>query len=210
MAYETIRLPANLDIQGNLTVRGTKTTTSRAELVQDNEAKYPIHPQLWRVWDAFGTALGSPGTDDLGITAGTWATGAPYLTAGDLKAAGATTRYARVIFQLPPEYVAGETILLSADAGMLTTVADTSCTLDFEVYKCDLDATIGGSDLCATSAQSINSLTFAEKTFTITATSLSAGDLLDIRMAVTCTDAATGTAVTPAVAHVKFKLDIKG
>jgi hypothetical protein len=210
MAYETIRLPANIDIQGNLTVRGTKTTSARSELVQDNEAEYPIWPQLWRVWDAFQTLLGTAGSDDLGIATGTFATATPYVTGGDMKALGATTRYARALVQLPAEYVAGETVIIAADAGMLTTVADTSCTIDFMIYKADLDTTIGGSDLVTTAPTTINSLTFAEKEFTVTATSLSPGDLLDVRMAITCTDAATGTAVTPAIAYVKLKLDIKG
>jgi hypothetical protein len=210
MATETLRMPSNLDVQGNLIVRGSKPAYSRSELTQENEAPYGINPVLWRVHDAIGTALGTAGTDDLGITAGTYGTGSVYLTAGDVKALGATTRYARALFQLPPEYVAGETVLFAVNAGMLTTVADVSCTVDLQAYKLGLDSLITGSDLVSTAATTINSLTFAEKEFTLTATSLSPGDWLDLRLAIISNDAATGTAVTPAIAAAGFKLDIKG
>jgi hypothetical protein len=36
------------------------------------------------------------------------------------------------------------------------------------------------------------------------------GDVIDVRMSIACTDAATGTAVIPAVAALQLKLDIKG
>ena len=209
-ATETIRYPANIDIQGDLTVRGTIPTVPRSSIVQESIAPYLLPPQLWRVWDAFQTAIATAGSDDLGVTAGAFATGCPYITAGDNKALGATTRRARIIFTLPPEYVAGETVQLRAAAGMLTTVADTSCTVDFECYKLNRDTLKTGSDLVTTSATTMNSLTFGEKVFAVTATSLSPGDILDIRLSITCTDAATGTAVTPALAAVEVQLDVKG
>ena len=112
-------------------------------------------------------------------------------------------------FALPPEYDAAETIQIRAHAGMLTTVADNTATLDFEVYKSDEEAGIG-ADICATAAQSINSLTLADKDFTVTATGLSAGDVLDIRMTTAVNDAATGTVVKAIVGAVKIMLDIKG
>ena len=67
-----------------------------------------------------------------------------------------------------------------------------------------------GSDLCATAAQSINSLTQATLAFDVTATSLSAGDLLDCRVAVAITDSATGTAVLGKVSRLSILADIKG
>lgn len=209
-AASTQRIPNNIIIEGDLTVQGTLPSYARTSLVQDDLKPYPLHLERWRVWDAYQTALGTAAADDLGIGTGTFATGTPYISAGDLKAAGATTRRARILFQLPPEYVAGQTVRLNAWAGMVTTVADTSCTVDFECYRSDADTTIGGSDLVTTSATSMNSLTFAAKAFDVTATSLAAGDWLDIRMTIVCTDTATVTAVIPAVAHAEVILDIKG
>ncbi|MHC4379131.1 MAG: hypothetical protein ACYS26_21230 [Planctomycetota bacterium] len=205
----TTNLPTDLNVQGNLTVQGTLPSYPRASLVQDDFASYGVGLTSLRVHDAFGTALGTASADDLGIGSGTFGTGAPYVTAGDLKAAGATTRYARFLFQLPVEYVAGQSVRIMARAGMLTTAADTSCTLDAEAHKLDGDTTVS-SDLVTTAATSMNSGTFADVTFDVTATTLTPGDWLDVRLAIACNDAATGTAVEPALDHVAVELDVKG
>lgn len=179
-------------------------------LRQEPLAVFPIPWAALRVWDAYGTNLpATAANDDLGLVGGTFATAPPMIQAGDLKAAGATTRYARFQVVLPECYEAGETVALALLAGMLTTVASVSCTVDLEVYRADKSGGIG-SDLCATSAQSINSLVFASKSFTITAASLAAGDILDVRVAIACNDAATVTAVTPAIAGLDLQCDIKG
>lgn len=206
----TQRIPNDVIIEGSLQVTGSLPGYSRSNLTQDNLVRTPVDLERFRVWDAYQTALGTPATDDLGIGTGTFGTGLPYLSAGDLKAAGATTRRARCLVQLPPEYVAGQTVQLWLYAGMLTTVADVSCTVDVEVYKSAQDTLKTGSDLVVTAATTINSLTFGAKAFDLTATSLSAGDWLDIRVSIACNDAATVTAVTPAIAHAELVLDIKG
>lgn len=208
----SVRFPEDVNIAGNLQIDGSLLPgLPRASLIQTDFAEYGINPALLRIHDAFASPISAAANDDLGLsTGGTYGTDAPYITAGDLKAAGATTRYARFLFTLPPEYVAGQSVRIVAHAGMVTTVADTSCTLDFEAYKLDLDAAVGGSDLVSTAAQSINSTSFAVKNYEVTSAGLSAGDVLDIRVAVACTDAATGTAVIPAIAHLAMALDIKG
>lgn len=179
-------------------------------LVQTDNAVFPIPFVDFRVWDALQTNLpGTPANDDLGLIGGTFGSAPPMIQAGDLKAAGATSRYARVQVQLPECYVAGETVSLVLTAGMLTTIADTSCTLDVEAYRAGKDGTIG-SDLCATAAQSINNLVFAAKTFVITAATLGPGDWLDVRITIACNDGATATAVTPALGGADLVCDIKG
>lgn len=205
--------PGDVQVQGNLQVNGTRSPSfNRSELTQDNLAVYPLNHTDWRVWDAVQTNLpGTAASDDLSIVGGTWGTGVPSIQTGDLKNnAGVTTRYARIKFQLPPEYVAGETVTLRAYAGMITTVASTTATIDFEVYKTDRGVLVSGSDICATAATTINSTSFANKDFTITATSLSPGDILDIRMAIAVNDTATGTAVIGCAGSIEFLLDIKG
>lgn len=206
------RIDGNLIISGNLQVDGSRLPAlARSELAQDNFAAYGVPFSLLRIHDAFQTPISTAASDDLGMsTGGTFGTNAPYITAGDLKATGATTRRARFVFTLPAEYVAGESVRISAHAGMITSVADTSCTLDFEAYRFDLDGTVGGSDLVSTAAMSINSLTFAERAFELTASGLAAGDVLDIRVSIACTDTATATAVIPSIAQIRLSLDIKG
>jgi hypothetical protein len=208
----------SLSVSGNATVRGTLTVpqdsitaqTRDTILVQDASVRFPVNLTTLRVWDAFQTNLpGTAATDDLALIGGTFGTAHPMIQAGDLKAAGSTTRYARFSFALPECYDDGETVQIILSSGMKTTIADTACTVDIECYKHDKISGVS-SDLCSTSATSINSLTFTDKTFNITATSLAKGDILDVRLTIVCNDAATATAVTPTVANIDFAIDIKG
>lgn len=183
---------------------------ARSKLAQDTLTPFPVPFEIFRVHDAFQTVLpGTSATDDLGLYGGTFGTSQPLIRTYDVKTVGATTLYARAMIPLPAEYDGGETISLRLYAGMVTTVADTSCTIDVEAYQVDKDNSIS-ADLCATSAQSINSLTFAAKDFTITPTALTPGDLLDVRIAVAANDAATGTEVIAAIAGVDLLCDIRG
>lgn len=206
------RFPDDIQVTGSITYGGSLLPgVTRATLIQEDFAEYGIGFSDLRIFDAFQTPITTAASDDLGIsTGGTYGTNAPYISAGDLKTAGATTRRARFLFTLPPEYVAGQSVRLVAASGMVTTAADGSCTVDFEAYASDKDGTIGGSDLVTTAATSINSTTFAERNFEVTSTSLTPGDVLDIRVSIACSDAATATAVIPAIAHLAIALDIKG
>lgn len=199
-------------ISGELKIKdtGIAAQTRASILTQDNLAIFPVPLTSLRVWDAMQTTLpGTAATDDLAIIGGTFGTAPPMIQAGDLKNAGATTRYARFEVRLPECYQAAETVVLSLSAGMKTTVASVSCTVDIECYRLDKISGIG-SDLCATSAISINSLTFAARDFTITSASLSPGDMLDVRVTIACNDSATATAVTPTIAAIDLLCDIKG
>lgn len=204
--FDDIRVTGTLSIKDT----GVSQQTRASILKQDANAIFPVPLTSLRVWDAYATNLpGTAATDDLALIGGTFGTAPPTISAGDLKAAGATTRYARFQAQLPECYDAGQTVTLAISAGMVTTISDTSCTLDAEVYKIDKITGIG-SDLCATAATSINSLTFATKEFTITPAGLVAGDVFDVRIAIACNDAATATAVTPTIASIDLLCDIKG
>lgn len=160
-------------------------------------------------WDAIQTRLpGTPASDDLGFVNGTWGTDAKTIQTGDVKASN-TTRYAGFEIQVPHNYDDGQTIQLRVRAGMKTTVSDGTATVDVEVYKSDGDGLVG-SDLCSTSAQSINSLTIADKDFTITASSVDPGDKLFVRVAVAVNDAATATAVIGLITNVDLLCDTRG
>lgn len=200
----------NVLIQGSCTATGGFQGLNRSAVIQEDLAAYPIPLTEFRTWDALATNLPATGaTDDLALTTGTLGTDMPSIQTGDLKAAGATTRYARLQIALPPEYVAGQSVQLRASAGMKTTVSDGTATIDFQVYSSDRDTTVS-SDLCTTSATSINSTTFSDKDFNITATALTPGTLLDIRVAIAINDAATATAVIGCLAQLELLLDIKG
>jgi hypothetical protein len=206
----TFIIPDSTTIQGNLKVTGTMPATARSAIAQDPNAKYVVPWGDFRVFDAYQTLLpGTPLTDDLGLVGGTAGSASPSLQTEDLKTAGATSNKARFMFQLPPEYDAGETVTLRVHAGMLTTVSDTTATVDASVYKSDKEAG-AGADICATAATTINSLTLADVDFTITPTTLAAGDWLDVVLTTAINDAATGAAVKGVLGEVAFLLDVRG
>lgn len=182
--------------------------------VQRNDLKletktYPILVRDARVWDAPLSFLPTTSSsDDLGFTAGTWGSSGNTIRTSDMKNLGSVTRYSRHIIALPPEYIAGESVVLRVNCGMVTTVASTAATIDAEVYETS-GATIS-ADLCATAAQSMNSLTAANRNFTITATNLAPGDILDIRLAVLVNDSATATAVIAAINSIDLVLSVRG
>ena len=177
------------------------------QLAQRTEQRIQIPFSAWRVWDAIASNLpGTGAADDLALNSGTFATASPTIQTGDLKAAGSTDRYARCLIALPFNYDDAETVILRAHAGMKTTISDGTAVIDFQVYESDLSEGIS-ADICATAQQTINSLTLGNKDFVITATSLTKGDVLDIRMKINVTDTSTGTAVIGMVGNVELLLD---
>lgn len=202
-------ISGDLMVQGSIYATGTPQPLTRAQLTQATE-RFKVPLETLRIHDAFQTALpGTSSSNDLGLAGGTFGTNAPSLQTADLKAAGSTTNYARFTFNLPASYVAGQTCQVRVWGNMKTTVSDTAATVDIEAYRSGDDASIG-SDLCATAAQSINSLTVASKDFTITAASLLPGDTIDIRLALLVNDAATATAVIGLVGGIELLLGTKG
>lgn len=200
----------NLTVPGDLQVGGDiKPARNRSKMLQEDNAAYSLRLES-AVIATTGQPLAVSGSgSDLGLYVGTHGTGCPYLSSGDVKNA-TTTRKARLTIELPVEYTAGQTVTLRFAAGMLTTVGSGPCTIDCEVFKVGRDTLISGIDLCTTAAQPINSLTFANKDFTLTEAGLAPGDRLDVLITVACTDVATGTAVKPAIAAIDLVCDIKG
>lgn len=179
-AGEDIDIGDYLDVEGSGSGKFIKVAaTATAEI------KLPL--TNGRVWDALQTVLpGTAANDDMGITTGTPGTAAPSLRGVDFGGA-ATDERASFEFIVPQTYRAGAPLTLRVNAGILTTVAATALTVDALVYK---DAGTGavGADICATAAQSINSLVFANKDFTITPTGIVPGDRLIIILIFTGSD----------------------
>ena len=120
-------------VTGSISIKdtGVSPQTRASILKQDALAIFPVRLTGLRVWDAFHTNLpGTAATDDLALIGGTFGTSPPVVSAGDCKALGATSRYARFMVELPECYEAGETVTLSLSAGVVTTVASVSCTVD--------------------------------------------------------------------------------
>lgn len=181
-------------------------SVARADITQQDLAVYPVALELFRVHDALQTALPTTAAnDDLGLTAGTFGTSAPVLNSVDFGGTS-TTAYGRVRVPVPVEYVAGQTVTLRVNAGMLTTVSDGTATVDASVYR-DAAPTV---DICATAAQSANSLTAADLDFTLTPTNVVPGDILDIRLAVAGSDSGDAGEMKVQINSVELLLDVKG
>lgn len=205
--------PGDIIVAGNIRVNGRiSPPIAKASILALAELQaFPIPLTDFRVWDAMQTNLpGTPSSDDLGLVGGTFGTATPSIRTEDLKAAGATSKYARVLVQLPWEYEAGQTVKIRLKAGMITTISDTTATIDVEAYKLqgDPDDAIG-SDLVSTAATTINSTTFADIDFTVTPSSLSPGDILDVRVKIAINDGATATAVIGAFTSAKLLADVR-
>ena len=205
---ETLTNRGTIDTSsGTLTLKDGQI--SRSKLTQDELALLGIPVDSLKVWDDLNANLpGTAAADDLGIIEGTWGTDAPTVQTSDAKATTVTQR-ARVLIPIGNKYDLDEDIKIRLRGGMITTVSDGTATVDLEVYVNDGDGGVG-SDLCATAAQSINSLTKADKDFVITDSSLSYGDVLDCRITIAITDAATGTAVIGELSAITLLRDIKG
>lgn len=208
-----VSIPGDLIVAGSIRLNGSLTPAiAKANILALAELQpFPIPLTDFRVWDAMQTVLpGTPATDDLGLVGGTFGTATPSIRTEDLKAAGATNKRARVLVQLPWEYESGQSISLRFVAGMITTVSDTTATLDVEAYKLQSDPDDAiGSDLVSTAATSMNSLTFTNIDFVVTPTGLSPGDILDVRITMAINDGATATAVIGGITAVKLLADVR-
>jgi hypothetical protein len=206
--------PGDIVVAGSARISGSITPKKAKSdvLAIASSQTYTIPMSIWRKHDAYATPLtGSPAADDLGLIGGTFGTNAPSLQTNDFGGnAEAVAYYARGEIQLPAEYVAGQVVKIRVHAGMLETVADQSATVDIEAYKSDEDETSTG-DLCTTDAVSdnMNSLVFSDIDFTITPTTLSPGDLLDVRITVTVDDDGDGGTMKACIGSVQLLCDVR-
>lgn len=206
-----VQIPGDLIVPGNLRLTGGITPTkARSQFISVSDLQHFFIPWTWwRTWDSFHTNLpGTAADDDLALIGGTFGTDPPCIQGQDFGGTSATG-YARCVIPLPWEYVAGADVNLRFHAGMLTTIADDSCTLDVVCYKSDEELDLS-ADLCATSVQSINSTSFADIDFTITATTFNPGDQLDVQITIAGTDAGdAGAGITGTIGAAWLLCDVR-
>ena len=191
------------------TAQFTSPTIDRADLTQENSAEYVISPFDMRVHDAMQTVLpGTAANDDMGLITGTPGTDAPTLQGVDFGGTS-TDEKATFLFPLPVEYVSGQAITCVVRGAMVTTTSDGTATVDVECWVADDNGGVGG-DICTTAAQSINNLTPADKSFTITPTSRVAGDVLVVRLSFAGSDSGNLGVMIPEIQKVSFVLSVKG
>ena len=144
----------------------------------------------FRVHDAIMTSLpATAANDDLGITTGTYGLAAPIMTSNDFGGT-TTTMYGRVQVPVPHNYVDGEAVTIVVNAHMPVAVAAGGTPIATITVTC-FRALLVPENVMTTgsTAQSINSLTAADYTYTLAATdNIVAGDVLDIRIQFNGTD----------------------
>jgi hypothetical protein len=214
----------NLSITGDLSVQGTFTgptgyvtnssVNANADIARTKLLTYSLEKHVvpltdLRVWDAFQTVLpGTAASDDLALIGGTFGSATPLIQTSDAKNT-TVTQYARFMVALPPNYPASGLVYIRLRAGMITTVANGTATVDVQAYESDKGGGLG-SDLVTTPATTINSLTEADKDFVLTDAGLAPGDWLDVRITIAITDSATGTAVIGSIGSIELLCDTQG
>ena len=207
--------PGDIVVSGDVRLSGSiSPVKARTNVLAISEnAQFTIPWHWWRIWNS-ATNASLPGTaasnDDLALVMGTFATAPPSIQGFDVGGEASYEAFARAQIPMPWDYAAGQGVTLRFHAGMLTTVASVSAALDELAYETDEAVGLVGSptDICGTAAQSINSTTLADIDFTITPTSLVAGDLLDVRIAINCNSADTAVMI-PVIGAVKMLYDAR-
>lgn len=181
---------------------------TRSDLTTESK-EFPIPFTSCKVWDAPQTNLpATAATDDAALVVGTPGTNA--LTIQGLDPGGTTTASKFTFeFTMPPEYVAAGNAAIRVKGKCTTSIADNSCTVDFNVYRDAGDGTVG-ADIMASGPFSINNTTAVQSDMTITASSLNPGDKLIVVGIIAGTDVANAAAIVPTLLKINMLLDVKG
>lgn len=192
----------------NVVLTGTLAAIPRSDLTQESLAKYVVPWEALRIFDAYATDLtGTASSDDLGLIGGTFASASPMVKTSTPSGTSITQK-TRFCVQLPPEYVSAARVKLRVHA-RVEVAANVSATVDFSAYESNKEGGIS-ADLVTTAATSINAITWADVDFEITATSLVAGDVLDVQMTLAINDTGATNAALGNIGSIELLCDIKG
>jgi hypothetical protein len=187
---------------------GSGCTVARSVLTEDVLQTYGIPAS--RILSNAGAALTAAetaGTFDITVGTNT------IVVNGEVTDNETEVSVAYFQFVLPPEYVAAGDVVIRLPAALIKTAAPTNngSTLDLEVYE-QSDAGAVGADICASAAATFAALdTWYTKDFTITATNLVAGDVLNVKITSSVIDSeAGGGTIILNLAPPKVLLDVKG
>lgn len=112
------------------------------------------------------------------------------------------------IYTLPPEYIAGGSVQITGKIISQGAGTDAGSTIDFEVFKMTGEEAIG-ADIQATAAVSMVEDAWTAFDFTVTPTTLAAGDTIIIIMTTVLVENAVN-ALIATIDGLSLKLDIKG
>ena len=192
---------ANIDISATAAI-------ARSKLAEDALQPYGITiEQIRSDAGASLTSAETAGTFDITIGTNT------ILANGEVTDNETEVSVSYFQFVLPPEYVSAGDCTIRLPAALIATGAPTNngSTLDIEVYE-QSDAGAVGADINSTAAVTFAALdTWYNKDFSITATGLVAGDVLNVKITASVIDSeAAGGTIVLNLAPPKVLLDVKG
>lgn len=211
----------DLYVRGNLTAGGhappsdstvddshiaAGAAIKRSKFAQDATQNFFIPHTTFRIWDDLDSFLSDSSSGDDMAYPGT--AGLNTFRTANVDNGGAFAVYARALPYMPPEYDPFQTVNILINCGMVTNTADT-CNVDCQLYRNNKDMTVS-SDLISTAAQSMNSTTFALKTFNVTATEMLPGDSLDLRIEISGTDGSVTGVTVGSIQYVAIQCDVRG
>ncbi len=125
------------------------------------------------------------------------------------EAASGNTKTSRLkyTFTLPQNYVAASSITLKV-AQRVTVIANTTANIDAEAYKSNDNGGVG-SDQVTTTAQTNNTTGWVTHSFTITGTSFSPGDEVDLYLSAVVDDSGGANSSKSEVGGVYLELSTK-
>ncbi len=176
---------------------------SRGDMSEETLERYVIPIHSWKAADGASLVVGATSGDHkIAVSTNDW-----HLV-GNTPSSNTKTDISVVNFSMPPEYMpAGDvvfTVALRVDAA-----ADTN-TVDLSAYLLSELGGAAGSDIVATSAQSVLAAdATAETSFTITGTTLYPGASLALKMTTVNNDA-DGSDGIVTIKATSIALDIRG
>jgi hypothetical protein len=187
---------------------GTLQPILRSDMLQENLVVNAVPWSSFRRFDVHGDNLPEGATsDDLGLLAGAAGSASPMLVS--TTASGTTiTQKCRFEFVLPAEYIAAGRVYIRLHS-RVQVVANVSATVDVNAYEANSEGGMS-ADLCITSATTINSVTWADQTFILTATALDVGSRLDVLLTVAVNDTGAANAAIANIGSVDVLCDTKG
>lgn len=174
----------------------------RANLAEDSLASYDLlhlgRSNAGAAWLGAETA----GTHNLAV-------GTNTLTIDSEVANNETeTSVSYFLFTLPIEYVAGGTATIAGKIIVQGAGTSGASTIDFEVFKSTGEEAVG-ADICATTVLSMVEDAWTAIAFTVTPTTLAAGDQIVIKMTTVVIENAVDV-LTATIDGLVLKLDVKG
>lgn len=191
-----------------ISLSGNLQSILRSDMLQENLVVNAVPWAHMRTFDAYATPLAAaPTSDDLGLSGGTIGSASPMIIS--TTSSGTTvTQKLRFEFILPSEYIPAGRVYVRLHS-RVAVVANVSATVDISAYESNSEAGIS-ADLCITGATTINSATWADRDFILTATGLIVGSRLDVLVTVALDDTGAANACIANIGSIEILCDTKG